>query len=133
MFATALTHAASDTDVFSIEPIKVVIEDDKITIVAKAEIYFIALQGLRIQTDKTTFIIKRPKLNFNDPDGTHAEAKKEAAKVLEDAWKMTLDSAKSLQSGNEVGRIGFYEPTVVIDANRVRSVEGDGYLYPMKK
>lgn len=138
IFASNLSNAASDTDVFKIQAFKVTIEKDKIVIVAKAEIYFInskilIFQGMRIKTENTTFIIHRPKLNFNDPDGTHAKDKEKSKQVLDDAWRMTLESAKALQDGKEVGRIGYYGPEIVIKKNKVQSIKGGGYIYPKAK
>jgi hypothetical protein len=136
--ASNLSHAASDTDVFKIQASKVTVEEDKIIIVAKAEIALnniqgLLLQGMRIKTEITIFIIYRPKLDFNDPDGTHAKEKEQSRKVLDDAWKMTLESAKDLQDGKEVGRIGYYMPEIVINGNKVQSIKGEGYIYPISK
>jgi hypothetical protein len=44
-----------------------------------------------------------------------------------------LKSAKDLQDGKEVGRIGFYAPDIVIKGNRIDSITGPGFLYAKRK
>ena len=133
IFAAASTYAASDADITIIKAEKVVIENNTVTIVAEAKATITVTlgdpqpghKGLRwqgrpatwvtIKADKATFIIRRP----------HPELPTE-----DSAWKMTLDAAKALQEGKEVGRIGFYAPDIVIKENLIHSINGPGFLYP---
>jgi hypothetical protein len=132
--ATASTHAASDADVTLIKARKVVIEEDVITIVAEAKTRITLIRdnhdpaykgaqwmgrpvtSVHVKSDKATFIIKHPQ---------HAG--------LEHAWQMTLQAARDLQEGKEVGRIGYYAPDISIKGNLIDSITGFGYLYPKGK
>lgn len=88
------------------------------------------MTGVKVKTGKATFVIKRPQLNYNDPDGTHAAEKAASQKVFDDAWAMTLQTAKDLKKGKEMGRIGYYSPEIVIKGNLISAMSGYGYLYP---
>ncbi len=129
VFLTCLTspvRAASDTDVTIIKAEKVVIEDSVITIIGEAR------ANALLTSDRATFIIKRPELNFNDPDGSHADEKERTKKVLDDAWVMSLAAAKELQAGRKIGRIGFYAPDIASKGTLIDSIVGFGYLYPKR-
>ena len=137
ILAIASTHAASDADVTIIKAEKVVIEENVITIVAEARTTVLLISDdykpdypgetwhgmpvtkVKIASAKATFIIKRPKPSYDE---------KMAA-----AWKSSLDAAKDLQQGKEVGRIGYYAPDMTIKGNLLDSVTGFGYLYPKRK
>ena len=128
---SASTQAATDADVTIIKAEKVVIEEDVITIVAEATTRIMlihddsdpAYKGARwmgrpvtlvnVKSDKATFIIKRPHKG-----------------QLDEAWKMSLKAAKDLQDGQEVGRIGYYGPDMVIKSNLIDSITGFGFLFP---
>ena len=143
--------AASDTDVTIIKADKVVIEDSVITIMGQARTTVrlisdalpVAGKGstwmgrpvtvVEALSDKATFIIKRPELRSNGPDGSHAEAMEKNRKILDDGWAMSLAAAKELQAGREVGRIGFYAPDIAIKSNLIDSIAGFGFLYPKGK
>ncbi len=130
VFASASTQAASDADVTLIKAKKVLIEGDVITIVAEAKTRVTLIQDnhnpdrqgaqwmgrpvthIQVKSDEATFIIKRPH---------HAG--------LEKAWQQSLQAAKDLQEGKEVGRIGYYAPDMVIKGNMIDSITGFGYLY----
>jgi len=132
--ATASIHAASDADVTIIKAKKVVIETNTITIVAEAKTSITLIRDdhdpefkgdtwhgmpvTRVQVicNNGTFIIKR------HPDGR-----------LPEVWQESLQAAKDLQEGKEVGRIGYYAPDIVIKGNMIDSITGHGYLYPGKK
>lgn len=139
IFATASTHAASDADVTLLKVKKVVIEESVITIVvaeAKTRITLIrdghdpkytgdnwhGMPVTRVQviSNKATFTIKR---------GAEAAP----GRVLANAWQESLQAAKDLQEGREVGRIGFYEPDIVIKGNMIDSITGFGFLYSKGK
>lgn len=139
IFATASTHAASDADVTLLKVKKVVIEESVITIVvaeAKTRITLIrdghdpkytgdqwhGMPVTRVQviSNKATFTIKR---------GAEAAP----GRVLANAWQESLKAAKDLQEGREVGRIGFYEPDIVIKGNMIDSITGFGFLYSKGK
>jgi hypothetical protein len=144
-------RAASDTDVTIIKVEKVVIEEVKITITGQARTTVRLISDTvpvggagstwmgrpvtvaEVMSDRATLIIKRPEVNFNDPDGTHAKEKEKSKKTLDDAWEMSLVAAKELQAGREVGRIGFYEPKISIKGNLIDAIAGFGYLYPKSK
>ncbi|MEO8615954.1 MAG: hypothetical protein ABI600_12495 [Luteolibacter sp.] len=145
-YSTAVVRAASDTDVTIIKAESVVIEDSAITIIGKgrATARLINADGsstwmgrtvtsVKIEADKATFVIKRPELNFNDPDGSHAEEKEKTKRMLDEAWASSLATAKELQAGREVGRIGFYAPDISIKGNLIDSIIGFGYLYAKSK
>ncbi len=141
-------RAKSDTDVTIIKAEKVVIEDGVITIIgqARTRVRLISVKLpikdngptwmgrpvsiVTIISDRATFVIKRPELNWSDPDGTHAEEKQKYMKTLNDGWKMSLDAAKELQAGREIGGIGFYAPDISIKGNLIDSIVGYGDLYP---
>jgi len=132
---TASARAASDADVTLLKVSKVVIEESVITIVvaeAKTRITLIredhdpkftgdtwhGMPVTRVQviSNTATFTIKR-----------RAEAA--PGGPLANAWQESLKAAKELQAGKEVGRIGFYEPDIVIKGNMVDSIIGSGFLY----
>ena len=45
----------------------------------------------------------------------------------------TLQTARDLQEGKEVGRIGYYTPEVMIRKNLIVSIDGPGFLYSKGK
>jgi len=134
VLATVSAHAASDADVTIIKAKKVVIEADVITIVAEAKTRITlildnhdpAYKGMEwmgrpvtqvhVKSDKATFTIKRPR---------HSG--------LEAAWQESLQAAKDLQEGKEVGHIGYYAPDISIKGNLIDSITGFGYLYAKRK
>jgi hypothetical protein len=139
VFLPASARAASDADVTLLKVQKVVIEETAITIVvaeAKTRITLIrddydpkytgdnwhGMPVTRVQviSNKATFTIKRPV--EATPGGTSANA-----------WQESLKTAKDLQDGKEVGRIGFYAPDIVIKGNMIDSITGSGFLYPKRK
>ena len=110
------TRAASDADVTLLKVKKVIIEESAITIVvaeAKTRITLIrddydpkytgdnwhGMPVTRVQviSNKATFMVKRP--SSAAPGGS-----------LTNAWQNSLQAAKDLQEGKEVGGIGFYAP-----------------------
>jgi hypothetical protein len=134
-FLAPSARAASDADVTLLKVEKVVIEESEITIVvaeAKTRITLIRdgydpkytgdnwhgmpVTRIDVISNKATFIIKRP------ADG-----------ALPKAWQESLQAARDLQDGKEVGRIGFYAPDIVIKGNMIDSITGVGYLYPKRK
>lgn len=136
---TASARAASDADVTLLKVRKVVIEESVITIVvaeAKTRITLIrdghdpaytgdnwhGMPVTRVQviSNKATFTIKR-------------EAAAAPGGTLANAWQESLKTAKDLQEGKEVGRIGFYAPDIVIKGNMIDSITGFGFLYPKGK
>jgi len=153
---------SSDTAVTIIKAEKVIIEKDKITIIAKAKTSLIRPSGyskpgskesaskgkpsarIQISSDKATFIIKRPPLTYNDGQLKRLLAstrRAEFAKELDrgqfkyqraEWWKRTLQKAKALRDGKKVWPIRYYKPTVVIKENGIESIEGYGYFYAKK-
>jgi hypothetical protein len=136
---TASARAASDADVTLLKVKKVVIEESVITIVvaeAKNRITLIRdgydpkytgdnwhgmpVTRVEVISNKATFTIKR-------------EASAAQGRPLANAWQESLRTAKDLQEGKEVGRIGFYAPDIVIKGNMIESITGFGYLYPKAK
>lgn len=136
---TASARAASDADVTLLKVKRVVIEESVITIVvaeAKTRITLIrddydpkytgdnwhGMPVTRVQviSNKATFTIKR---------GAEAAP----GGPLANAWKDSLQAAKDLQEGKEVGRIGFYAPDIVIKGNMIDSITGSGFLYAKSK
>ena len=75
---------------------------------------------VQVISNKATFTIKR-------------EASAGPGRVLANAWQESLKTAKDLQDGKEVGRIGFYAPDIVIKGNMIDSITGPGFLYPKRK
>jgi len=135
----ASARAASDADVTLLKVKKVVIEEEVITIVvaeAKTRITLIrddydpkytgdnwhGMPVTRVQviSNKATFMIQRP--TSAAPGGP-----------LTNAWQESLQAAKDLQEGKEVGRIGYYAPDIVIKGNMIDSITGFGYLHPKTK
>jgi hypothetical protein len=130
LLATAPAHAASDADVTIIKAETVVIEEDVITIVAEAKTQITLIQDnfdpaykgqawmgraamrVQVKSDKATFIIKNPR-----------------DKGLEKAWQDSLKTAKALQEGKPVGRIGYYAPDITLKGNLIVSITGHGYFY----
>lgn len=139
VFLPASARAASDADVTLLKVEKVVIEETAITIVvseAKTSITLIrddydpkytgdnwhGMPVTRVQviSNKATFTIQRP-------------ASAAPGRTSENAWQESLKSAKDLQDGKEVGRIGFYAPDIVIKGNMIDSITGSGFLYAKRK
>ena len=136
LFAFAASaRAASDADVTLLKVKEVVIEESVITIVvaeAKTRITLIrddydpkytgdnwhGMPVTRVQviSNKATFTIKR---------GAEAAP----GRPLANAWQESLKTAKDLQDGKEVGRIGFYAPDIVIKGNMIDSITGFGFLH----
>ena len=131
----ASAQAASDADVTLLKVKKVTIEETVITIVveeAKTRITLInddhdpaytgdqwnGMPVTRVQviSNEATFTIKQ-NVDFA-PGG-----------ALAHLWKDCLKTAKDLQDGKEVGRIGFYHPDIVIKGNMITSITGGGFLY----
>jgi hypothetical protein len=75
---------------------------------------------VQVISNKATFTVKRP--TSAAPGGP-----------LINAWQESLQAAKDLQEGKEVGRIGFYAPDIVIKGNMIDSITGSGFLYPKSK
>lgn len=130
---TASVRAASDVDVTLLKVKTVVIEESVITIVvAEAKTRITLIQGshdpkftgdtwhgmpvtrVEVISNKATFTIKRE--SAGAPGGS-----------LTNAWQQSLKTAKDLQEGKEVGRIGFYAPDIVIKGNMIESITGFGY------
>ena len=127
-------HGASDADVSIIKMEKVVIEENVVTIIAEAKTSIITVSGdykpdykgatfmgrpstqITIKSDKATFVIRRP------------DSAREGG-PLERFWGETLQHARDLQAGKEVGRIGYYTPEVVIRKNLITTIDGPGFLY----
>jgi hypothetical protein len=134
LLATFPARAASDADVTLIKVKSVRIEEGVITIVAEAKTQVMLIQGdpnpahkgpswkgrpvtvSSIKSDLGTFVIKR-----------------EHRDILSEAWQMSLQAAKDLQDGKEVGRIGYYGPDMTIKGNLIESITGFGFLYPKGK
>jgi len=153
VFLTASARAASDADVTLLKVKKVVIEESVITIVvaeAKTRITLIrdghdpkftgdTWQGMPVTrveviSNQATFTIKRQQRVKPEGLSDAAAANFKAAQATHDqSWKMTVEAAKNLQEGKEVGRIGYYAPDIVIKGNRIDSITGFGYLYPKAK
>jgi hypothetical protein len=139
VFLTASARAASDADVTLLKVEKVVIEESVITIVvaeAKTRMTLIRdghdpkftgdtwhgmpVTRVEVISNKATFTIKREAAGA--PGGS-----------LANAWQQSVKTAKDLQEGKEVGRIGFYAPDILIKGNMIESITGFGYLYPKPK
>ena len=140
LFAFAASaRAASDADVTLLKVNKVIIEESVITIVvaeAKTRITLIrdghdpkhtgdnwhGMPVTRVQviSNKATFTIQRP--SSARPGGP-----------LTNAWQDSLQAARDLQEGKEVGRLGFFAPDIVIKGNMIDSITGSGFLYPKGK
>ena len=139
VFLIASARAASDADVTLLKVKKVVIEESVITIgVAEAKTRITLIRDdpdpkftgdtwhgmpvtrVQVISNKATFTIKR---------GAEAAP----GGPLANAWQESLKTAKELQEGKEVGRIGFYAPDIVIKGNMIDSITGFGFLYPKPK
>lgn len=124
-------RAASDCDVKIIKVNSVKIEDDRITINAEASIGMVIITPelpkdgksrrftgrhstwIRIKADEATFTVLRPGPKLNNK-----------------AWtEMSIQAAKDLKAGKEIGRIGYYRPDITIEKNQVRAITGKGYIY----
>ena len=135
VFLPASARAVSDADVTLLKVQKVVIEETAVTIVvaaAKTQITLIRddydpkytganwhgmpVNVIQVISNKATFTIKRP-------------VKAAPGGILAKAWQESLKTAKDLQDGKEVGRIGFYAPDIVIKGNMIDSITGPGFLY----
>jgi hypothetical protein len=153
VFLSGSARAASDADVTLLKVTKVVIEEGVITIVvaeARTQITLIRdghdpkftgdtwhgmpVTRVEVISNKSTFTIKRQQRAKPEGLSDAAAANFKAAQETQDkSWKMTVDAAKDLQEGKEVGRIGFYAPDIVIKGNMIDSITGFGYLYPKAK
>ncbi len=138
-FGAPLIHAASDADVTLQKVQKVTIEESVITItVTEAKTGITLIKGdhdpaytgdqwngmpvtrVQVISNEATFTIKQT-ADFA-PGG-----------ALAHLWKDCLKTAKDLQDGKEVGRIGFYHPDIVIKGNMITSITGGGFLYAKQK
>lgn len=139
----SVLHAKTDTDVTILEAKSVEIREDQVTIVgrattrsrvmdtdAKGEFLGRSSSWIQVLSTDATFIIKKPLLNWNGPAG---EEKTKYEKMNEESWQMTLKDAANLKAGKEVGRIGYYQPTITIDKSLIVRIEGFGHLYPKPK
>jgi hypothetical protein len=136
---SASAQAASDADVTLLKVKTVTIEERVITIVvekAKTRITLIRdnhdpaypgdtwhgmpVSRVQVLSNEATFTIKQDA--HSAPGGPLAKA-----------WQDCLKTAKDLQDGKEVGRIGFYAPDIVIQGNLITSITGSGFLYPKGK
>ena len=150
--------AASDTDVTILKATKVVIEKDQIIITASAMTSMVVVSGdlgsgkdgkrqwgrpaeqVSIKSDQATFTIRPPKSTWRVPEGMAPEQRAKAREVWErgnktmlEGWEMSVNAAKALQAGEEVGRIGYYQPTVTLKDSMIHAVEGFGFLYEKGK
>lgn len=147
LIGTAITQqcrAASDCDVNIIKVNRVEIEDDKITINAEASIGMMIITPepsedgknrrftgrhstwITIKADEATFTVLRSK----PPEEGGAAAKK----FGNDAWtRMTIQAAKDLKAGKEIGRIGYHRPDITIKNNQVHAIIGQAYIYPHRE
>ena len=135
----ASAQAASDADVTLLKVKTVTIEESVITIVvekAKTRITLISdehdpayagdswhgmpVNRVQVLSHEATFTIKQ-------------DAQTAPGGPLAKAWQKCLKTAKDLQDGKEVGRIGFYAPDIVIKGNLITSISGSGFLYPKGK
>ena len=136
----SIIHAKSDTDVTIVEAKSVEIREDQVIIVGRATTRSRVMDSdakggfpgrssswIQVFSSNATFIIRKPLLNWNGPDG---EEKTKYEKMNEESWRMTLKDAANLKAGMEVGRIGYYQPTITIDKSMIVKIEGFGYLYP---
>lgn len=129
--ASPLVDGASDTDVYEIKAKSVTIEDGKIVITGEARIkmrvftpggapaagesQFLGRPAawVEVLAEEATFTVRRP------PQGK------------EEWWQeMSVEAAKALRNGEEIGRIGFYRPEVTIRGNAVQAISGFGFIYP---
>jgi len=129
-----LCSAASDTDVRIIKATRVVIESNKIIITGEAMTWITLISGDPTPDQNGPRFLGRP--------CTHTNVKSDAAtftiikpfhKSLDAVWTESLEAAKALQKGEEVGRIAFYQPEVLIKENRIVSITGPAYLMPRGK
>ncbi len=130
-------QAASDCDVTVIHAKSVVIEEDKITIVAEASI------GMVIITPDFESSDKRPKgsrftgrlsnwIKIKADEATFTVLREGKGTDRDRPWKMSVDAAEALKAGQEIGRIGYYRPDITIKKNRIHAVVGRGYIYPKR-
>ena len=139
LILSAPAQAKSDADVTLVKVKKVTIEETLITIVveeAKTRITLIKdnydpaytgdnwngmpVSRVQVISKEATFTL-RQNAHFA-PGG-----------ALAHLWKDCLQTAKDLQDGKEVGRIGFEHPDIAIKDNMITSISGGGFLYPKGK
>lgn len=124
--------AASDTDVHVIKATSVVIEATRIVITAEATTTITLISGdeppaaggfmgrpaarTQVKSDSAVFTLIKP-----------------PHKTLEAVWRESQEVAEALQRGEEIGRIAFYRPDVLIKENLVVSITGDAYLIGREK
>lgn len=132
--AASSSQAASDADVTLLKVQKVSIEENVIVItVAEAKTGITLIKGdhdpaytgdqwhgmpvtrVQVISNEAAFTIKRD--SNSAPDGPLARV-----------WQESLQNAKDLQDGKEVGRIAFYAPDIVIKGNMITSITGSGFL-----
>ena len=86
-----------------------------------------------IKADNATFTIKRQQRVKPDGLSDSAAANFKASQEVDDkGWEMTVEAAKDLREGREVGRIGYYAPEIVIRNNLIHSINGPGYFHRKK-
>ena len=128
------SQAASDCDVTIVNVTSVVIEEDKITVTAEANIGMVIVtpdgeaEGksvrftgrdsvwIRMKADEATFTILPPRGEVDDEFWTD----------------MSQSAARALKEGKPIGRIGFYRPEITIKRNKIHSITGRAYIYPKR-
>lgn len=129
--AAPTADAASDADVRIIKAQTVLIEDGVITIVGEVNASVTVIQGAQNSGHKGATWRGRPATRVQiHADRATLIIKRSPERTLESAWQMSVQAAKDLQDGKEVGRIGYYAPDMVIKDNLITSITGFGFLYP---
>lgn len=122
--------AASDADVTIVKAHSVVIEEDKVTIVADAKARITLVHSDQHPAQKGDewqgMPVSRPKIIGNKISFV---TKRRPANDLPAVWKETLKNAQDLKDGKEVGRIGYYAPELNIKGNMLASMAGEGFLF----
>lgn len=134
MISATVCSAVSDTDVEIIKATSVVIESDKIIITGEAMTTIIMISGDSPADSNKQRFLGRPcnQTNVKSDDATFVITRPHP-KSLDRAWAESLDAAKALQRGEEIERIAFYQPDVLLKKNLIVSITGPAYLIPRGK
>ncbi|MDA0814614.1 MAG: hypothetical protein O3C21_19740 [Verrucomicrobia bacterium] len=75
---------------------------------------------------------KNARTRIQGPHGARSAQRHQsypADRAGQEWWQKSLEAAKDLQDGKEVGRIGYYAPDMIIKGNLIDSITGFGFLF----
>lgn len=132
----------SDRDIMIREVLSVEIEEDRITILAKA--HEPRAPALRYHGKQINLVIKRPALDYNAGALKKLQASRQgpAAKEVDlkrfkihraQLWKSTVAAAQALKKGKEIQYIAYFNSEAKKTGDYITSMEGYGFIFSKGK